>query len=394
MARCDALGLISDEPEGLTRTFLSPAMRRANELVGEWMRDAGLQVREDAVFNLIGRWPGTRKGAPVLILGSHLDTVRDAGKYDGPLGVFIALAAVENLRMNGVSLPFPVDVIGFCDEEGVRYQSTYLGSRALAGTLGARDLKLRDAGGIALRDSGIGDIRAARRRRAATLGYVEVHMEQGPVLEAQKLPLGVVTAIAGQTRAEVVFVGRAAHAGTTPMHLRKDALAAAAGFITAVEKRARGGLVATVGRLSVLPGASNVIPGSASLTLDIRHQRDAARTAAVRDLRDRAMRLAHNRGLRCEWRVVQETGTVKCDDLLTRVLRNSSLQVQGGILLLPSGAGHDAAAMARLCPVGMLFVRCKGGVSHHPDESVKTGDVAVAIASLTRFLLNMKALHE
>ena len=201
MARCDALGKISEEANRLTRTFLSPAMRRANGLVGRWMRDSGLRVREDAVFNLIGHWPSHRKNAPTLILGSHLDTVRDAGRYDGPLGVLVAIAAIEQLREDKITLPFHIDVVGFCDEEGVRYQSTYLGSRALAGTLIAKDLKLRDTSGTALGDSGIGDIKSAKRKRGSTAGYIEVHIEQGPVLESKNLPLGVVTAIAGQTRA-------------------------------------------------------------------------------------------------------------------------------------------------------------------------------------------------
>ncbi|MDP9290924.1 MAG: M20/M25/M40 family metallo-hydrolase, partial [Verrucomicrobiota bacterium] len=214
MQRCDALGKISDEPDRLTRTFLSPAMRRANELVGNWMREAGLAVREDAVCNLIGRSSSSRPKAKTLLLGSHLDTVRDAGKYDGPLGVLVALACVEHLRAMRISLPFHVEIAGFADEEGVRYQSTYLGSRALAGTLSERDLSRTDESGVALRDSGIDDVRIARRKRSDFIGYAEVHIEQGPVLEAEGLALGVVNAISGQTRARVEFIGSAGHAGT------------------------------------------------------------------------------------------------------------------------------------------------------------------------------------
>jgi allantoate deiminase len=368
-------------------------MRRANRLVGRWMREAGLQVREDALFNLIGRWPSPHETHKTLIVGSHLDTVRDAGKYDGPLGVISAIAAIEQLRAEQVRLPFNLEVIGFGDEEGVRYQSTYLGSRALAGTLTAADLNVVDADGVPLRRSGIGDIKTAKRAARDTIGYVEVHIEQGPLLEFKGMPLGVVSAIAGQTRANVEFLGRAAHAGTTPMNLRKDALTGAAEFISAVENSAKRGLLATVGQMTVEPGASNVVPGAAFLSVDVRHQSDAQRQGACRDLRQRAMRIAQRRGLRCMWRTVQETATVECDREITALLRKSVARIQPRSILMPSGAGHDAAAMARLCPVGMLFVRCKGGISHHPDESVSTGDVAAGIAALTDFLLRMKARH-
>ena len=393
MERCDALGRVSDESRRLTRTFLSPAMRRANRLVGRWMREAGLQVREDALFNLIGRWPSAHDTRKTLIVGSHLDTVRDAGKYDGPLGVISAIAAIEQLRAAKVTLPFHLEVIGFGDEEGVRYQSTYLGSRALAGTLTAADLDVVDADGIPLRRSGIGDIKTAKRAARDTIGFVELHIEQGPLLEFKGMPLGVVSAIAGQTRATIEFVGRAAHAGTTPMNLRKDALTGAAEFVSAVENSAKRGLLATVGQMTVEPGASNVVPAAALLSLDVRHQSDARRQSACRDLRQRALRIARRRGLRCIWRTVQETATVECDRKITTLLRKSVASVQPNSLLMPSGAGHDAAAMARLCPVGMLFVRCKEGISHHPDESVATGDVAAGIAALTDFLMRMKAGH-
>jgi allantoate deiminase len=394
MQRCEALGKISEESDRLTRTFRSPAMRQANKLVGGWMREAGLKVHEDSVFNLIGRWPSTRRGARTLILGSHLDTVRDAGKYDGPLGVLVSVAAVEQLRAARVHLPFHLEVIGFCDEEGVRYQSTYLGSRALTGRLTKADLDLRDTNGVALRHSGIGNIAAARRSSRATLGYLEVHIEQGPVLEAKSLALGVVNGIAGQTRARVEFLGRAAHAGTTPMDLRKDALAAAAEFITAVEAGAGSGLLATVGQLTVQPGASNVVPGATMLSLDVRHQNDSARRRACQKLRHRALQIARRRHLSCAWHTLQETSTVRCDKFFTQLLAKSVKTRQPKTIVMPSGAGHDAAAMASLCPIAMLFVRCKGGVSHHPSESVKRSDASAAIAALTDFLLRLKAQHE
>jgi allantoate deiminase len=390
MQRCDALAAISDEPDTLTRTFLSPAMRRCNETVGGWMRAAGAEVQEDAVFNLIGRWPSPNPKAKTLLLGSHLDTIRNAGKYDGPLGVLVVLACAERLRAMRMNLPFHLEVIGFCDEEGVRFGSTYLGSRALAGTLTARDLAMTDASGIALRDAGIGDLKTARRKRSDLVGYAEVHIEQGPVLEARRLALGVVSAIAGQTRARAEFIGRAAHAGTTPMDSRRDALCAAAEFILACEKRARRGVVATVGQLEVPRGASNVVPAAAVLSVDVRHERDAMRVSACDDLRAIAQQITACRKVRAKWTTLQETRAVECDPGLTKLMRESAPNAP----LLASGAGHDAAAMSALCPVAMLFVRCKNGISHHPDESVSTPDVAAAITALTEFVQRLAARNE
>ena len=378
MERCNALAQISDERGRLTRTFASPAMRRANKLVGSWMREAGLQVRVDAAFNLLGRWNSTPRGAKTLLLGSHLDTVRDAGKYDGPLGVLTAIAAVQLLRERGVKLPFHLEVVGFSDEEGVRYQTTYLGSRALAGTLTAADLAR-----IAEKQ-----IVKARRPRGEFLGYAEVHIEQGPVLEKHNLPVGVVTAIAGQSRLRVEFRGVAGHAGTVPMPLRRDALVGAAEFVAFVPSVAstRPGLVATVGKLEVAPGASNVIPGHATLTLDVRGQSDTRRLAAVRSLHMKAKAIARRRGLKLTWTPVQQTAAVQCDKTLTQIFSKCVAQRGLEVLKLPSGAGHDAAAMAAICPVAMLFVRCQGGISHNPAESVKAADVRVAVEVLGSFL--------
>lgn len=380
MTRCDALGAISDEPGRLTRTFHSRGMQRANELVGSWMRDAGLAVREDEAFNLRGRWAATRRSAGTLLLGSHLDTVRDAGQYDGPLGVLAALAAVEHLRAEGRALPFHVEVVGFSDEEGVRYQTTYLGSRALAGTLSRSDLARIEEKGIA----------RARWRGGACIGYIEVHIEQGPLLEQRGLPVGVVTGIAGQSRISVELTGRAGHAGTTPMTLRHDALAGMAEIVLAAE---RCGVVATVGQILVEPGASNVIPGRAMCSLDIRDARDQRRKTAVRKLHAQARDMARRRGLRLEWTPVQETGAVQCDAGLTRLL-SASVAARGiEVVRLPSGAGHDAAALASLCPVAMLFVRCKGGISHHPAESVRQADVARAIGVLADSVVSLASRH-
>jgi allantoate deiminase len=385
MERCEALGKISEEPGKLVRTFASGAMRRANQLVGSWMRQAGLQVREDAAFNLLGRWNSAKPGAKTFLLGSHLDTVRDAGKYDGPLGVLIALVAVERLRGQGVKLPFNLEIAGFSDEEGVRYQTACLGSRALAGTLTAADLaRIKEK-----------QIIKARRPRREFLGYAEVHIEQGPVLEKSNSPVGVVTAIAGQSRLRVEFQGVAGHAGTVPMNLRHDALAGAAEFILAAEARAnkQSGLVATIGKIQAAPGASNVIAGKVSLTLDVRDQKDARRLAAVRLLHIEAKAIARRRGLKLIWTPVQQTAAVRCDKSLAQIFSRCVAKRGLEVMKLPSGAGHDAVALAAICPVAMLFVRCKGGLSHHPAESVKPADVAAAIGVLVDFIRILASRH-
>jgi allantoate deiminase len=376
MRRCDELGRVSEEQGRLTRTFASPAMRKANALVGSWMRKAGLTVREDAAFNLMGRRVSKRRGAKTVIIGSHLDTVRNAGKYDGPLGVLLGVAVVARLR--DVALPFHLEVVGFSDEEGVRYQTTYLGSRAMLGLLTKKDLQIIEERSI----------EKARRSHAELLAYLEAHIEQGPFLEKQNKPLGVVTAIAGQTRISVDLTGRAGHAGTTPMNLRRDALCGAAELILAAEQS---GVITTVGQCEVVPGASNVIPGLVSLTLDVRDADDARRKAACAKLKRAVLSITKRRGLRLhDWRIVQETPSVGMDSAMTTMLRRVAGRV---VPALPSGAGHDAAVMARACPAAMLFVRCKGGVSHHPDESVQTSDVAVALDVLTRAVLELARRH-
>jgi allantoate deiminase len=371
-------------------------MGRANRLVGAWMRDAGLDVREDAFGNLIGRNEADRPGARTLILGSHLDTVRDAGRFDGALGVLLPLVVLRRLRREGVRLPFAVEVVGFSEEEGVRFSSAYLGSKGYAGTLRAADLRLRDEDGISVREC---LCRRSGRRGAwktpgrahsprELLGYLEVHIEQGPVLEERGLACGAVSAIAGQTRAKVEFAGRAGHAGTTPMALRRDALAGAAEFILASEMLAkiRPPLVATVGRIWARPGAANVIAGDAELSLDIRHPGDGDRRRALRILRSAAERVAHKRGLKVSFEVIQDNPSVACSPELTGLLADCVRSRQGKSPLLPSGAGHDGVVVSSLTPIAMLFVRCRGGVSHNPREHVGKGDLAAAIAIVGDFL--------
>src|ERR1043165_5633654 len=356
LQRIEALAKISDDPKCLTRTFCSPAMRRANALVARWMREAGMRVRKDAIGNIIGDYSANASQSKVLLLGSHLDTVRNAGKFDGALGVLVAIACVQQIHNAGTRLPFAIEVVGFADEEGVRYQSTYLGSRVLAGTFNSRDLKRIDSDGIgmdeAIRRFGGNpeSLSKAKINSKRLLGYVEVHIEQGPVLEKKNLSLGVVTAIAGQTRLRIRVIGRAGHAGTTPMNLRRDALCAAAEFISAVEtvarKGANAGLVATVGQITALPGASNVIPGEVMLSLDVRHAKDSVRDRAVAELREKAAEIVRRRKIDISVEVVQQSAAVACERGLSALLAKSVRRYQKEVLSLPSGAGHDAAAMA------------------------------------------------
>ena len=392
LERADRLAACSEDGEHLTRRFATAALAQGGELVSGWMRAAGMTVWRDAIGNVVGRWePAAGPAAGTLLMGSHIDTVVDAGRYDGMLGVLVALACVERLPDD---LPFAVEVYAFADEEGVRYGTAYLGSSVVAGTFDPAALERRDAEGIAMADAIAafgGDpegLDAARRDAADLLGYVEVHIEQGPVLEAEDLPVGVVTGIAGQTRAEVVFAGEAGHAGTVPMALRRDALVAAAELVGAADgvARATEGLVATVGELAVQPGASNVIPARATLSLDVRHLDDAVRAGAVAALRERATEIAAGRGVDVEWRPVQETDAVACSRALMAELEAAVDDAGVRVARLPSGAGHDAAVMSRLCDVAMLFVRCAGGISHNPAEAVTAEDVAVAIDVTSRLI--------
>ena len=397
----DGLGRVTDEPGQLTRTFLSPGMKRANQLVANWMKGAGLKVRVDSVGNLIGRLESKNRGAKTLLLGSHLDTVRDAGKFDGPLGVLLPIVALGDLKRRGVKLPFAVEVLGFSEEEGVRFASAYLGSEGYAGRLKEGLLKLRDANGVSVGETlrkfngGKFSLPKPAHKRGELLGYVEVHIEQGPVLEAKKLAVGVVSAIAGQSRFKLTWTGQAGHAGTTPMALRRDALAGTAEFALAAEKLARSetGLVATVGSLTTLPGAANVIPGQVVHTLDVRHAKDSVRRAALFKLGRLAAVIARKRGLKVGWQRTQDNGAGACSPSLTAQLARSVSVVQGKSLSLVSGAGHDGVVMSMLTPVAMLFVRCRDGLSHHPDEYATPKDLAVALHVMVDFLERLAKEH-
>jgi allantoate deiminase len=343
---------------------------------------------------VVGRYEGRTPGLPALVLGSHLDTVRDAGKYDGMLGVVTAIACVKALHARGERLDFAVQVVGFGDEEGVRFQSTLLGSRALAGTFDPAFLDLRDADGItvaqALRDFGLDPARIgeAALPRDQILAYAELHIEQGPVLEAEGLPLGVVTSIAGATRLVVRIAGMAGHAGTVPMAGRRDALAAAAEAILAVERECAGvaGLVGTVGKIEALPGAINVIPGEARFTVDIRAGEDPPRRAAVERVTAAIRDICARRGVDLTIDETHESDACPCAPWLIEQIGQAVAGEGVPVRRLPSGAGHDAMAMIDIADVGMMFVRCTAGISHNPAESISVEDAAAGARALLRFI--------
>jgi allantoate deiminase len=399
--RLDELGRVSDEDDCLTRTFLSPAMDRANALVGGWMRETGLVVRQDETGNLIGRSEAAHANEKTLLFGSHLDTVRNAGRFDGALGVVLPIVALAELRSRGVQLPFAVEVLGFSEEEAVRFTGAYIGSKAYTGELRVADLKLRDSGGSTLRhviEAHTGKkfvLPKAAHLSRNLIGYTEVHIEQGPVLEAEGLAVGVVSAIASQTRGRMTFRGKAGHAGTTPMHLRNDALAGAAEFVLLVENyaRSRPPLVATVGTIAVPASAANVIPGETIVSLDVRHSSDAKCHKAVDTLIAQAHRIAHRRGLACEWEQTMEHPSTPCSKELSSLLRKSVRAMQTREIQLVSGAGHDAVVMAKHTPVAMLFVRCRAGLSHHPDEYASPADLGVALQVVVDFIERLASMN-
>lgn len=397
MERCELLATFSEEPGRVTRRFATPPMHQVHDAVAAWMRAAGMSVEVDAIGNLIGRYETDQPGARTLLLGSHLDTVRDAGKYDGVLGVMVALACLERLHERGMRLPFSLELLCFADEEGLRYSSIYMGSKAVTGRFDPQALTLLDEYGVSMAEAlrtfgGRPDpslLTTARWSAQKLLGYCEVHIEQGPVLEARNLPLAAVASIVGQQRLLLRFRGEQGHAGTLPMDLRRDALCAAAEFILAVETLGRSvpGLVATVGQVQVQPGASNVVPGLVELSLDIRHESDELRDLYARQLVAQAERICAARSLQFACQQIQNSLTVSCAAHLLQRWRQALADEAYPVFQLSSGAGHDAVAMSELTDVAMLFVRCRGGISHNPLEAVQEEDVAAALAVLERFLL-------
>ena len=401
LQRCDALARHSELPGGLTRVFLSPESRAASEAVLGWMREAGMQARIDAMGNVVGRYEGENPGMPCLMMGSHLDTVRDAGRYDGMLGVITAIECVSELFLRNKKLPFAIEVIGFGDEEGVRFGTTLLGSRAVAGIFDAKVLDAKDAAGKtmaqAMQEYGLDPKRVpeARRCREEILAYAELHIEQGPVLEAEGLPVGVVTAINGFTRLRATLRGEAGHAGTVPMRLRRDALAGAAECVLAVEIIANSHpeLVGTVGRIEARPGAINVVPGEVQFTIDVRAPQDALRNDAVAKVRTAVADVCKARNLQVEIESLQEFGSSVCAEWLMAQMDRAVAAESIPVRRLPSGAGHDGMAIQAIADIAMLFVRCKAGVSHNPAEAVSAEDAETGARVLLNFIENFHAVR-
>lgn len=389
----EELGAISDEPGALTRTFLSPALARAKALAAGWMKECGLAPFEDQAGNLIGRWDCGDPKAPTLVCGSHLDTVRNAGRFDGALGVVAGILAAARAIEGKGRLPYHLEVAAFSDEEGVRFQTTYLGSRFYTGRLGESELAAVDRGGVSVRQAITSHRPQFPSPPPRTLcGYVEAHIEQGPALESANLALGMAAGIAGQTRARITLQGRAGHAGTTPMRMRCDALAGAAECILAIEETARGtpGLVATVGELIISAPASNVIPGEVTFTLDVRDADDAARNDYCRSLLAKLEAQMALRGIALRAETVQSSPSVRCSERLTARLEEIVTGLQGTCPRLVSGAGHDIVALAEVTETALLFVRCRNGLSHHPDEYARAEDIGLAIEALTEFLSSFR----
>ncbi len=389
LERCDLLATISATEGAICRSYLTDEHRRCNRQVMQWMEEAGMETHTDAAGNCWGHYAGGDGAEQTLLLGSHLDTVPGAGRYDGILGVLAAIEVVARLHSRGKRFPFHIDVVGFADEEGTRFGATLLGSRAVAGQWDAAWLALRDAEGISMAEAlvnfGLDPEKVASASRAGEplLGYWELHIEQGPVLEERGRPLGVVSAIAGARRLQFTLRGRAGHAGTVPMAMRRDALLAAAGAVQIVDAVARRcGVVATVGKIEARPGSVNVIPGCCEFTLDIRsgddRLRDGALDAILRETVDHCDRAQ----VAMEYCEIHSAAAVACAPRLWDAGYRALQRCGQEPFSLPSGAGHDAMAMAAVADTGMLFLRCREGISHHPDESVDLEDVALALDAL------------
>jgi allantoate deiminase len=396
IAECRRIAAMSEEPGRTTRRFLTPPVREVHKLLRTRMEALGMKVHVDAAGNLRGLWREPGAQGKRLILGSHIDTVPDAGAFDGVLGVTVALECVEIAQE--LRFPLPIEIIAFSEEEGVRFGVPFIGSHAAAGRFDPALLKLKDAEGVtleeALRAFGLDPNEIGNAAiDQDSIGFVEIHIEQGPVLEAEDLSVAAVTAIVGQTRHVLTWTGHANHAGTTPMHLRRDALAGAAEWIVAVESSARNtdGLVATVGRLDVEPNAGNVIACAARVSLDVRHANDSERKGAVDALLAQAKAIATRRGLTVACTRQMDQPAAPMDERLTAFLAEAIAAADLPARRMPSGAGHDAMVMASRLPTAMLFLRSPGGISHHPGETVLEEDVAAALAVCRKFLERLAA---
>jgi allantoate deiminase len=392
ISRCRHLSTFTEIPGETTRTFLSPPMHDVHNLMSEWMEAAGMSVTIDGIGNIRGVYPGFLPELPRLVIGSHLDTVPNAGAFDGPLGVLMGLALVEHLHAQQIKLPFPIEVVGFSEEEGIRFSKPFLSSLAIIHGLPPDHFLIEDANDISLEKAitafGLDHRKIDSEMLSDVFAYLEFHIEQGPVLDTESASLAVVDMIIGQSRFELTFTGHANHAGTTPMHLRHDALAAAAEWIVNVETYAQSisNLVATVGKIHAEPNAGNVIPGTITTSLDVRHADDTIRTTAHLAIIEAAKNSASKRGVQLTYNRLAIQKSVLMNPHLTQRLHTATVRAGHPSRIMPSGAGHDAMIVAKYFPSAMLFLRSPGGISHHPDETVLHEDVEAALATGMQFL--------
>lgn len=394
--RLNALGAISDSKNAINRAYGTKAHAESGDLLMTWMQKAGLQTHRDTIGNIKGVLSSSLSNAKHFIIGSHYDTVFDAGKYDGPLGILLGLEVAQHLSENNTQIPFHLNIIAFADEEGARYNTAYLGSSAIAGHFEDKWLQRKDDDGISLSEviksngSNSNTIKTDAFAEENCLGYFEAHIEQGPVLCNEDLAVCLVNGIASQTRVDVHWTGISGHAGTYPMHHRKDAFCAAAEFVLAVEnigKQYGDKLVATIGKLNIIPNTPNVIPGKVEHTLDIRSKDDSFLAEVGRILENEANKIAKERNIGLKWEIMQTNPSVQCDEGLKKGLR-AGIEKAGihKVLEIPSGAGHDAVMISKIAPVSMLFIRCKEGISHNPLEYATPEDIEKSLEVCDNFI--------
>ncbi|MBD2754445.1 allantoate amidohydrolase [Spirosoma validum] len=394
LTKINELASISEDPAGITRTFGTATFQQGSRVIQQWMEDVGLQTRIDSIGNVRGRLESSNAGAKTFVIASHMDTVVNAGKFDGPLGVIMGVDLVDQLVRSAKPLPFHIELIAFSDEEGVRFHTTYLGSKVVAGSFDPDLLDKKDDSGstlsevIQLMGNDVTQLPADAIAPDDWFGYFEIHIEQGPVLYERNVPVAVVTDIAGQKRIEITFTGMAGHAGTVPMTMRQDALCAAAEFVLEVEKLAatQVNLVATVGKLNVVNAASNVIPGEVSCSLDVRSNDEAVLMSAYQQLQQICLDIGHKRTVQVDWGLIQETASVACDKGMSELLEQTIQRSGYDVIRLVSGAGHDGVPISLVAPIAMLFVRCFKGISHNPLEHVDLTDMAATLQVADTFM--------
>ena len=402
LQRINELASISEDESCITRTYGTPAFIEGRNKVEQWMKESGLQTRTDNIGNIRGLLLSKNSQAKTFVIASHIDTIINAGRFDGPMGVLMGLDLIEQLVQSKTNLPFHIELIGFCDEEGCRFHTTYLGSKVVAGSFDRAMLEIKDVKGISLqeviREAGghVNNLSKDAIAKQDWLGYFEIHIEQGPVLYERNIPVGLVTAIAGQRRVGITFNGEAGHAGTVPMNMRKDALACASEFVLETEKFGKAykeKLVATVGKLHIANAASNVIPGEVIISLDLRSADETMLSTSYEAIKKIAEDICRKRSIVLDWNLIQQTKPVTCNKEMNEMLARSISQSGYELVELVSGAGHDAVPVSEVSPVTMLFVRCFKGISHNPAENVELKDMAAAIKVSDNFIARLIETH-